>query len=138
MEEKKQKCFVSDSGVSLGLQAIANVNALQSLMAEAGIFDRALGIEMAPSELINRVKDWNRLFSYVVMNGITDNPEDGDIDEVEALGFRSKSKNVMRLNWIRYGKKEGIDILTSQEEAARLVMEILQLTFSSSEDDSES
>ena len=126
------KTFTTQTGVTLELVPVPNQNAIQSLMADAGIFDRASGKlrhGKSNTDLAAVVRDWNRLFAYVVMNGVATEPSPADVEMLEETGFVSKSPAVTKLNWIRYGKAGDVDVLTTQQEAAQLVMDILTLTF---------
>lgn len=125
--------FETETKVKLELVKIRNTNALQSLMADAGIFGRVAGRQPDPSELLGVVRNWNKLFAYAVMNGVANEPDEADIEELEAIGMTAKSKNVTKLNWIRYGKSNGLDILTTQQEAANLVMAIIENSFEQEE-----
>ena len=67
----------------------------------------------AISVLLNLFSGW----------GVTDNPDDGEMRELRALGFETTSDKVTRANWIRY------IVMQDDEEVSALMGHILALSF---------
>lgn len=123
--------FISSSGIELELSPITNTNALQSLANDAGLFDRS----KRSNDIASVLSDWNKLMTYCFMNGVATHPTDEELEEIVAMGYSITSPRLRKLYWLKYGQRDGVDVLAGEEDATNLMIGIMQLSFSAQKDE---
>lgn len=120
--------FMTDNGLELHIKPVST-GAVQSLLGSSDVLLqmlRADGFQVAKAtmtdqDIVALLKDFEPLANYCIGWGVTDDPPEEALADLETLGIKPRSKREARIRWLRLIELE-------QEDLGRLVGRILSMS----------
>jgi len=119
------------SGVELKLRAVDPL-AIHNILYRIGVNigdSREKIKETIQIGNAHKLEAISQLFGYCMSQAVITDPPDDALDELEAMGFPIKNKNVARVYWLRHIELE------NQEEAGDILSIVIGLTFAPKPED---
>lgn len=130
--------ITTNSGIELDVRAVSPV-ALRNLLFGSGIFRRMVGVaDKSKAEVLTEIQqslsqqeqlrlgaESSRLYNYICAYGVSNDPPEDAIEQLQAMGFQTNSDATSRMHWLQM-------FVLDEQDTNNLLSEVIRLTFNAS------